>query len=103
MRKFIQQFNQMQNYPRRGEQLGERWNEFECGMIQRGLYSAFLIMNVKDNLKEIDRDSCMQLWESFNKFHKQEIQRLRGFDITISSMGGFRDERVNKRRSGMHC
>lgn len=35
--------------------LSKRFNKFEQGDIQRDMYSAFLIMNTKDNLKEIDK------------------------------------------------
>ncbi|WP_416151919.1 RNA-guided endonuclease TnpB family protein [Salipaludibacillus sp. HK11] len=67
--------------------LSERWNDFEGGTIQRDLYSAFLIMNVKHNLKEIDRDSCIKKWEGFKASHDREIERLRTSRRTIASMG----------------
>lgn len=38
--------------------LSQRWNYFGDMKIQRDLYSAFLIMNVEDNLKEVDQDKC---------------------------------------------
>ncbi|MEA1975724.1 MAG: hypothetical protein U9N10_09315 [Bacillota bacterium] len=41
--------------------------------IQRDLYSAFLIMNVKPNLKEIDRDLCNKHYEEFLENHNKEI------------------------------
>ncbi len=36
------------------KKLSKRWNHFEQGDVQRDLYSAFLIMNTKDNLREVD-------------------------------------------------
>ena len=47
--------------------LSERWNDFGEFKIQRDLYSAFLIMNVKDNLKEIDREKCFKEFDNFKK------------------------------------
>ena len=41
------------------KELGERWNDFGEFKIQRFIYSAFLIMNVKDSLKEVDREKQM--------------------------------------------
>ena len=80
------QYNHFEDhYKKKG--LTERWNEFPTGKVQRDLYSAYLIMNVKDNLKEIDRDLCMKHWEVFKSSHDEEIDRLRTCDKTIASMG----------------
>lgn len=68
--------------------LNERWNDFGNYKIQRDLYSAFLIMNVKDNLKEIDRDLCFKTFDNFKILHDKEIERIKNSnDKTISSMG----------------
>jgi uncharacterized LabA/DUF88 family protein len=68
--------------------LSDRWNEFECGNIQRDLYSAYLIMNVKGNLKEIDRQMCFENWDRFKELHDIEIIRIRKSENKlISSMG----------------
>jgi hypothetical protein len=68
--------------------LSKRWNEFEQGNIQRDLYSAFLIMNTKDNLKEVDIDRANRAFESFFKLHNKEIERIRKLDKKqISSIG----------------
>lgn len=56
------------------KELNERWNT-DIG-IQRDLYSAFLIMNIKENLKEIDRDLCFNTFEKFKELHDIEIKRL---------------------------
>ena len=47
------------------KELGERWNDFGEFKIQRDLYSAFLIMNVKDSLKEVDREKCFKEFDNF--------------------------------------
>ena len=68
--------------------LNERWNDFGNYKIQRDLYSAFLIMNVKDNLKEIDRDLCFKTFDNFKILHDKEIERIRNTNNKlISSMG----------------
>lgn len=68
--------------------LNERWNDFENYKIQRDLYSAFLIMNVKDNLKEVDRDLCFKTFDNFTILHDKEIERIKNNnDRLIGSMG----------------
>ncbi|WP_078427388.1 RNA-guided endonuclease TnpB family protein [Alkalihalobacterium alkalinitrilicum] len=66
--------------------VSKRWNEFECGKVQRDLYSGYLIMNVKDNLKEIDRERCVEYWAIFKELHNKEIERLKQTK-TLASMG----------------
>lgn len=81
------QYNHIEDkYIKKG--LNERWNDFENYKIQRDLYSAFLIMNVKDNLKEIDRDLCFKTFDNFKVLHDKEIERIKhSNDKIISSMG----------------
>ncbi|WP_425203633.1 RNA-guided endonuclease TnpB family protein [Priestia megaterium] len=68
--------------------LSERWNEFECGKIQRDLYSAFLIMNSKSDLKSADRKLCSENWSMFKQLHDIEIERIKNSKSKlISSMG----------------
>lgn len=68
--------------------LNERWNDFERYKIQRDLYSAYLIMNVKDNLEEVDRELCFSGWDNFKEMHDKEIERVRNSESRlISSMG----------------
>ena len=68
--------------------LSERWNNFGDYKIQRDLYSAFLIMNIKDNLKEINRDLCIETFDDFRKLHDKEIKRIKNSSSKlISSMG----------------
>lgn len=68
--------------------LSERWNDFGDYKIQRDLYSAYLIKNVKGNLKEIDKDLCFERFENFKKLHDKEILRVKSSKSKlISSMG----------------
>jgi hypothetical protein len=70
------------------KELNERWNDFGDFKIQRDLYSSFLIMNVKDNLKEINRNLCFKTFDNFKELHDKEINRLLNCDgKKISSMG----------------
>jgi len=57
--------------------LSERWNYFGGYTIQRDLYSAFLLMNIKiTNLDEINRDLCIKNFNNFKKMHDMEIKNL---------------------------
>ena len=70
------------------KELSERWNDFGEFKIQRDLYSSFLIMNVKNNLKEIDRELCFKEFDNFKQLHDKEISRLLSSNNKkISSMG----------------
>ena len=70
------------------KELSERWNDFGSFKIQRDCYSAFLIMNVKSNLKEIDKDLCFREFDNFKMLHDKEIVRiLNSNNKKISSMG----------------
>lgn len=71
------------------KELSDRWNE--SIEIQRDLYSAFLIMNVGNDLETIDRQLCFDTYDNFKVLHDKEIKRLKelklnGYKI-ISSMG----------------
>jgi len=61
--------------------LNERWNNFGEFKIQRDLYSAFLIMNVNDDLKSIDRKSCFERFDNFKLLHDIEIERLKNMEL----------------------
>lgn len=70
------------------KELKERWNYFDDFKVQRDMYSSFLIMNVKENLKEIDRNKCFENFDNFKMLHDKEIIRIQNSDNkTISSMG----------------
>ena len=42
------------------------------------MYSAFLIMNVADNLKRFDIDKCNERFDNFYRLHNLEVDRLKG-------------------------
>ncbi|WNF38300.1 transposase [Bacillaceae bacterium IKA-2] len=69
------------------KKLHQRWNDFGFCMIQRDLYSSFLLMNCKENLEEIDKDMCEQNFELFRTQHDREIQKLKLKIKTPISMG----------------
>lgn len=58
--------------------LSQRWNNFNGIKVQRDLYSAFLIMNISDDLKSFDIDKCNERFENFYQLHNLEVQRLKG-------------------------
>jgi hypothetical protein len=68
------------------KKLGKRWNYHEGLKIQRDLYSAFIIMNVEDDLESINNDNCKLRFNQFMHWHDIEINRLRT-TRTLSSMG----------------
>ena len=68
--------------------LSTRWNKFPLGDVQRDLYSAFLIMNTKENLKEIDVTRVRAAFANFLELHNKEIDRIKALDQKqLSSMG----------------
>ncbi|MBU3191953.1 transposase, partial [Clostridium bowmanii] len=71
------------------KELKDRWNKDI--QIQRDCYSAFLIMNVENDLKLINRELCNKTYDSFKTLHDVEINRLKEMKIRginlISSMG----------------
>ena len=58
--------------------LSQRWNDFNGIKIQRDMYSAFLIMNISDDLKNFDIDKCNERFENFYRLHNLEVDRLTG-------------------------
>lgn len=82
------QYNHFTNEYNKKE-LKDRWNkDIE---IQRDCYSAFLIMNVSEDLKSINRDECIETYDNFKILHDKEISRLKELKLNgiklISSMG----------------
>lgn len=66
--------------------LSKRWNDLNGMKIQRDLYSAFLIMNISDDLENFDIEKCKDRFHTFKTLHDIEIQRLKNTH-TLSSMG----------------
>ena len=58
--------------------LSQRWNDFDGIKIQRDMYSAFLIMNIADELKSFDMNKCNERFENFYQLHNLEVKRLTG-------------------------
>lgn len=58
--------------------LSQRWNDFNGIKVQRDMYSAFLIMNISDDLKSFDIDKCNDRFENFYRLHNLEVDRLTG-------------------------
>lgn len=57
--------------------LGERRHVLANGdRLQRDLYSAFLIMNADETLKNIDQQRCDAHYEWFKELHDREIVRI---------------------------
>ncbi|WP_059106223.1 hypothetical protein [Shouchella shacheensis] len=79
------QFNHFNNTYRK-KNLSERWNEFDCGRVQRDLYSSFLLMNADEDLKQANVESCHNSWDVFFQLHNIEIERLKNQD-NLASMG----------------
>ncbi len=42
------------------------------------MYSAFLIMNISEDLKSFDMDKCKERFDNFYKLHQLEVERLKG-------------------------
>lgn len=68
------------------KKLSQRWNDFNGIRVQRDLYSAFLIMNVADDLKSFDMNKCDERFENFYQLHNLEVERLTGHK-NLSSIG----------------
>ena len=58
------------------KKLSQRWNYINGYKIQRDMYSAFLIMNISEDLKSFDIDKCNERFNNFYELHNKEIQRL---------------------------
>lgn len=59
------------------KQLSERWNNFGEFLIQRDLYSAFLICNTNETLNAVDIHLCNIQWDNFVELHNFEVERLK--------------------------
>ena len=70
------QYNHVENkYIKK--KLSQRWNKIDNDLIQRDLYSAFLIMNSKSNLKETNRNKCYKTYKDFKTKHDKLIEELK--------------------------
>lgn len=71
------QYNHLDNTYKK-KKLSQRWNCFGDIKVQRDMYSAFLIMNVDNDLKGINQQKCNERFENFLKLHSLEVERLTG-------------------------
>lgn len=67
--------------------LSQRTKEVSGYVVQRDLYSAFLIMNINPDLKTFNEQRCNELFKKFLILHNEEINRLKQNTYTPSSMG----------------
>ena len=69
--------------------LNKRWNDFNGIIVQRDLYSSFLLMNMVDDkdLDKIDRDLCFETFDLFLQLHDELISKLKKEPHTLKSMG----------------
>ena len=58
------------------KKLSQRWNYINENKIQRDMYSAFLIMNINDDLQSFNIEKCNNRFENFLELHNKEVQRL---------------------------
>ena len=68
------------------KKLSQRWNDFNGVRVQRDLYSAFLIMNIAEDLKSFNINKCNERFENFYRLHNLEVKRLSGYK-NLSSIG----------------
>jgi hypothetical protein len=70
------------------KKLSERWSLLDEDLkIQRDLYSAFLIQNINDDLKKIDKLKCEDKFNQFKVMHDEEIGKVKLLDRKPVSMG----------------
>lgn len=70
------QYNHVTNTYKK-KKLSQRWTLVDNFKVQRDLYSAFLIMNSKSNLKKCDRNLCIKTFDKFINLHDIEISKLK--------------------------
>lgn len=66
--------------------LSQRWNDLGGIKIQRDMYSAYLIMNIGEDLNSFDMEKCNIRFETFCRLHNREVKRLKG-KKNLSSIG----------------
>jgi hypothetical protein len=78
----LSQFNHLKNEFIKKD-LNERWNNLNDKLIQRDLYSAFLLSNMNLELDIVDINACNQSFNNFVELHDVEIKRLRSINNKI--------------------
>lgn len=67
--------------------LSDRYKNIGGHLVQRDLYSAFLLMNANDDGKSINVDKCKERFEAFLEAHKIAIIEIENRTYKILSMG----------------
>lgn len=67
--------------------LKTRWNNLDGELIQRDLYSAFLIQNSCKSLEKTDRDLCNKGYEEFKSMHNLLIEELKTKKVKNKNFG----------------
>ena len=57
--------------------LSDRVKKIWGNIIQRDLYSAYLLLNHSEDLKEIDREKCIEHFNTFLENHNELISELK--------------------------
>lgn len=63
------------------KELNERWNIINGHKVQRDLYSAFLLMNSKKNIKTTDKTLCDANYNDFLTLHDNLIETMKYDDV----------------------
>ena len=71
------QYNHMEDSYKK-KKLSERWDMIDGSKVQRDMYSAFLIMNINEDLKSISKEKCDARFDDFMRLHDAEVKRLSG-------------------------
>lgn len=58
------------------KKLHQRWSQIGNHLVQRDLYSAFLLMNSDANLKQTNQERCIETFDTFVHLHNQHIEAL---------------------------
>ena len=58
------------------KELNDRWNVIKNEFIQRDLYSAFLLMNSQEDLKQADIKKCQRNYKKFKENHDLCLKAL---------------------------
>ncbi|KEK26023.1 hypothetical protein [Bacillus gaemokensis] len=81
------QYNHIENSYEK-KKLHQRWSQIGNHLVQRDLYSAFLLMNSDVDLQQTNRELCNKTFATFLRLHNQHIEELRQIKKTIPlSMG----------------
>ena len=56
-------------------------------VVQRDMYSAWLIMNADETLKHPNAEQCNDTYHRFKELHDREVERIRNSEKKLSSFG----------------